>query len=565
MRDRVQGRNLFSKINIQDTIANMGEGLQNKTEQPSTRFSETIEDRVRRLKEAADYLHGLSLDTTYNIKDLLGAVEQLREVHQSIPTEKLLTQGIFFENLLLLSKLSSLLDDFFGVGKEDTEIKRNILRGKLAELHGDKVAQENVGRHIMQSLNEVSKDSLQALRDGFIQNLNPKILSELDSAKKTEIFKSLNILFEKNPYSKENERQDIYAALENYGTENKQFFEGYLEKPILDGATKTEEVAAFATLLKSNFNRALAYYIERHLQFEKIDDVMKKVQNMPFRSLLEMVLKTYGVDGKDAITAWSKSYMLNKFNTGPRLRDNLKRMNEIEEKFPGASALLYREFGIRNFERYDRETLISQCNEFDDNKKRYGIVLFSTSDWNGSIRDTSDLITSSLRDQLSGRFNLRVLEASSRMEIVRHLIKNSRRYGQIAFAFIVGHGAENKIIFGGTAERYSLRVADLTGSGAQKTRKFFEDNPTLILASCNAGTRGGIAQKLSSVLNATVIAPPTSPFIPTNVESIHLNISDENDITFQIRFGVSNKFALRGKDERNYNNQVIYKKGGLSS
>ena len=57
-----------------------------------------------------------------------------------------------------------------------------------------------------------------------------------------------------------------------------------------------------------------------------------------------------------------------------------------------------------------------------------------------------------------------------------------------------------------------MKISDLRGSGARKAVDFFDENPTFILASCSTGAKEGIAQELSSVFHAKVIAPenPTS-------------------------------------------------------
>lgn len=247
----------------------------------------------------------------------------------------------------------------------------------------------------------------------------------------------------------------------------------------------------------------------------------------------EHALEKYGLDPKKLMSAWKAGY--------PRLffaiQANMKVIDELEEQRTGIASVLHREFGINFFVRYPNELLSRQYEERDRTDLPYGIILYPRNDHNGAFFNwISDREFQQLNKDLAGKFAIRVLEARSKYDIAKALVRLHRRYGaahRISFAIIGGHGTKDSIRFGDSSEkRYMLYVEDLFGRGARKTSKFFEQNATIILQSCSTGKEGGIGQKLSEVLGARVIAPD----IPTNIESLRATINNGN-ILFQVKYG----------------------------
>lgn len=118
---------------------------------------------------------------------------------------------------------------------------------------------------------------------------------------------------------------------------------------------------------------------------------------------------------------------------------------------------------------------------------------------------------------------MRAFECESKQDIARVLIKSEKKYNpegkghKISLLILGGHGSEDSIHFGGWYKRNILYLEDLAGRGVGRTNRFFEKNPTFILASCSTGADRGIGQELSKTFGAKVIAPK----VPTNVEKFY--------------------------------------------
>jgi hypothetical protein len=248
-----------------------------------------------------------------------------------------------------------------------------------------------------------------------------------------------------------------------------------------------------------------------------LKDHYKKVMLRAYEEL-EAGIRQYDLSADKIIAAWLIS-------TGPedlhnRIHDNISQMMRIERISPGICKFLLDEFGIMDFARYPAELLLRQRAEFDDVTKPYGVIIYPRSDHNGAFYGSAFSLQE-LAAQFQGDFCLRVIEAESKIDIARHLIRLNRRYNpeggngrKISLAIIGGHGTENSILFGGIKDRHQLRTQDFMGKGARKTSQFFEPGATFILASCSTGVDKGIAQELSNKLGVRVIAPQESISVP---------------------------------------------------
>lgn len=228
-------------------------------------------------------------------------------------------------------------------------------------------------------------------------------------------------------------------------------------------------------------------------------------------------LEKYGLP-KEVLQDWAVSTRFD--STHNAIFTNLMRLGEIESEVPGIAKFLYQEYGIADFGRYPKEMLIKQYKEKDVTNKPYGVIIYPRTDWNGAFYHDIDKFTELLK-QLKGEFLLRVAECESKIDIARVLINFDKKYNlpngdgqKISLLILGGHGSETSIQFGWKSdEMHNLNSSDLAGKGVRKTGGFFEDEPTIILASCSTGAEAGIAQELSKTFNAKVIAPK----IPTNV------------------------------------------------
>ena len=69
------------------------------------------------------------------------------------------------------------------------------------------------------------------------------------------------------------------------------------------------------------------------------------------------------------------------------------------------------------------------------------------------------------------------------------------------------------------------------GRGAERSSKFFEKDPTIVLVSCSTGADRGIGEKLSEVMGAKVIAPDR----PTNLNDIKV-LKKGDSLRFKIEY-----------------------------
>jgi len=333
---------------------------------------------------------------------------------------------------------------------------------------------------------------------------------------------------------------DIDYILEkavNFVREHKKTFEelsGKLgDKEIYKRFVELEE------FLKSpTFEENLAHAIQNCMFARKTDEIQYG------EALLREAIEKYGLDYYKLHDAWWSHRHSSGFPE-PSIFTNIVRIHEIEAQKEGTAQLLFKEYGIRNFERYPAELLLAQAEAHKDGTKPYGIILNPENDWNGAFSNDSQIwavINSQLKHY--GYF-LRVVESESKQEIARRLISLDKWYGKshkISFAFIGGHGTENSIKFGGEAPRNSISIDDLAGHGVKKTNKFFELNPTIVLVSCSTGAERGIGQKLSEMLNAKVIAPKA----PTALRRANVFL-EKDQLVFEVSYG--NKFGLPDKDD----------------
>lgn len=219
---------------------------------------------------------------------------------------------------------------------------------------------------------------------------------------------------------------------------------------------------------------------------------------------------------------------------GEVVSSNLEVVAELETERPGIASFLKKEFNITDFARYPKELLVKQFDEFERTDLPYGVVLYPKKDYNGAFYQTKEALEG-LAKGVEGNFAVRIFEADSKYDIARVLIKLERKYGpnhKISFALIAGHGTEGSIKFGGKEERNKLRLEDLKGRGVQRTSEFFEPNPNIILVSCSTGAKEGIAQHLSEMMGAKVIAPDR----PSNITGIEAKIKDGHldfDVNYQ--------------------------------
>ncbi len=258
----------------------------------------------------------------------------------------------------------------------------------------------------------------------------------------------------------------------------------------------------------------------------------------------QILQERYGLDGIRFIYEWLETSGNNKDSRRHNLHGNIRGIEKLEEKFPGASKELYERFGIVNFGRWPEKMLEDQYEKRDDNKSPHGVIIFPRADWNGAFHDKIFPLMD-LREQIEGKYNLRVYECGSKLELGQALHKAYQEYGEISFVLLGGHGSESSIQLGNKRrggaifpsdilhwDKVARSYTDQIKGRVRQLSELFIDNPTIILSSCStaAGKEGGIALKISK-LGATVIGPDKT----SSLGDIYLENSEQ--AKFFVRYG----------------------------
>ena len=322
-------------------------------------------------------------------------------------------------------------------------------------------------------------------------------------------------------------------------------YTGYLRE-ILASGEQREVMAAVKAL-----NTAVTVVDTKKLPL-LVSSYFEESQNSGFLMLdgwrsVRTALERAGLPENEFVNAWLVSGKADKMQMP--IYENLKVITDLEDKRPGATLFLYKEFGIMDFGRYPAEMLLKQDEEFNDTSKSYGVIMYPRNDWNGAFYADKNALEE-LFKSLNGEFSLRIVECDGKMDVAKSLVKLNRKYNppdgsghKIQLAIIGGHGTENSIRFGGEDDRHVLYTQDLMGKGTEKASQFFDDNPTIILVSCSTGADAGIGQELSKKIGAKVIAPK----VPTNITALYASRNRGQE-----RFRFNAKFA----DEKQRNTFV---------
>lgn len=280
---------------------------------------------------------------------------------------------------------------------------------------------------------------------------------------------------------------------------------------------------------------------------DKVDFVTKMLKSsdkrihMVGRIVERELLGEIGLNAHKTVREWQNGWPDKKeaARQGKDIYDvdakNLKMIFELEEAEPGICAVLQEEFNISSFARYPKDMLLRQYRERDRTDKKYGIVIYPKSDWNGAFYDAQyGLLTLNANVQDHA---IRIVECETKVEVARSLIKSKNRYGKdnkIAFGVIAGHGSSESITFGGTDttdSRHVFTKEDLKGRGVSRLTDFFDKDATLILISCSTGEIGGVGESLSRLLDLKVIAPDE----PTNISAIQTT-KNNGHLEFHVRY-----------------------------
>lgn len=244
---------------------------------------------------------------------------------------------------------------------------------------------------------------------------------------------------------------------------------------------------------------------------------------------LSQKINSYGLDPVVVMGAWKRAGFFHSY-----AYDAIKQLCSLEDRIPGCTSVLYKDFGILDFHRYPLELLLDQYENRDNLNIPYGVILYPRADGNGAFA-RGEKVFSSMYAQLKHIYTIRVSECDTKKDVARMLLALDQKYGsehKIEFMVIGGHGTKDAISFGGTHESHRLRLFDLKHEKISGTKSFFEHNPSIILHSCETGQGGGVAEELSRVLQGKVIAPDTK----TVFKEINATVDEEGKPMFSVMF-----------------------------
>lgn len=294
-------------------------------------------------------------------------------------------------------------------------------------------------------------------------------------------------------------------------------------------SSKTKEV--FENLINNFFSQKDYYSIG--LCFISPSEKLKEFA----KSKIDTVFKEeIGISLSDLIPKDTKNtQLINEID----LKADLQTMLNLEKKQKGSVKKLIENYGIKEFYRYPEEMLLTQLDE-EKNDQPYGIVVFPRGDHNTAF-DQNVEILNKLFNQTRGYYGLKVFEIESKIAFARDLISLKKYQNKISFMIFGGHGSEDSIAitekeiagdyFGQTAKK--IKTDDFDSKGTAKVKDFFVENPKIILVSCSTGAKeDGIAQKISQVYGAEVIAPNKD----TSLKDIETTYDDNGKPNFHVMY-----------------------------
>lgn len=169
--------------------------------------------------------------------------------------------------------------------------------------------------------------------------------------------------------------------------------------------------------------------------------------------------------------------------------------------------VLYEKCGIKYFGRYSKEMLeeayASLVPEYKKDRPLL-VVVFNQSDDDGAFYYEREML-----DDLRKYYKVMLFEACSDKEFNKIIKKTANQYKKIDTLIIGGHGDEDSIELGLEALKEELNYLDLTDKNELKNlKKYFVNNPTVVLISCSTGHgKKSFGKLLSKIWNATVWAP----------------------------------------------------------
>ena len=206
----------------------------------------------------------------------------------------------------------------------------------------------------------------------------------------------------------------------------------------------------------------------------------------------------------------------------------------LETKVPGGFRLLHETYGLPNASVVHLDQLEREA-RLHGKETRYGVTMTSTHDHNEAL--SHPVNATFLLDMESSHYGYLNRHAWMRnnLDFAKKMISLKNMYGgknKMSFLIVEAHGSQNGV----SISESDQIVSDIIESGSARWQDFFVDHPTIVLASCSTGMPGGIAEKLSKKLNATVFAPSQDTY------SEQIRMSDKG-VTAIFHEGLTNIYS----------------------
>lgn len=198
--------------------------------------------------------------------------------------------------------------------------------------------------------------------------------------------------------------------------------------------------------------------------------------------------------------------------------ENIRSILKLEAMRPGATKVLFDEFGIVFFGRYDPVMLADQYDTRNDTGGEWGVYVGAYPDHNDAHYQYTDLLNK-MRLDLGG-IKLRIYETGSKVDLLHKINEGRKKYGPLSFFMLTGHGQHDAIQLSYTTNQW-LYKRDFERTGSKALRLAFRDDAIAILNSCDTGRWKGIGQTASGALEIKLYAPGR----PTHVEKIEVDTS----------------------------------------
>src|SRR3989344_793571 len=129
---------------------------------------------------------------------------------------------------------------------------------------------------------------------------------------------------------------------------------------------------------------------------------------------IEKQLKKRNLSSKKLFSWWEAG--ARKENRDDFIQMNLKVINELEKRRPGAASELNQQYGINDFGRYPVSLLELQHKEKSETGKPYGIILYPKHDPNNAFSANPKMFAGLLKS-LQGKYALRIVEVETKEDI----------------------------------------------------------------------------------------------------------------------------------------------------